>query len=103
MFLIIDKSEADFTILINPDDVPELDEEITVTLTYVSPSDTQRLKYGSTQVKVVILENDNPGGTFQFSTNMQDLYQVQVCAAFIFKIFRISLLFLKKNIVIIEI
>lgn len=76
--LLTDKSETDFSILINPDDVPELSEEITVTLTFVNPSDTQRLKYGSTQVKIIILENDNPGGTFQFSSEMQDSYQVQV-------------------------
>lgn len=49
-----------------------------MTLTYVSPSDTQRLKHGATQVKVIILENDNPGGTFQFSSDMQDSYQVKV-------------------------
>lgn len=61
-----------------PDDTPELEEEITITLTSVSPSDTQRLKVGSTQTTIVIPENDNPGGVFQFSSVMKTSYLVKV-------------------------
>ncbi|XP_061172919.1 adhesion G-protein coupled receptor V1-like [Saccostrea echinata] len=64
-------------ITIMPDNIPELEEEITVTLTSVSPSDTQRLKVGSTQTTIIILENDNPGGIFQFSSTMKTSYLVQ--------------------------
>ena len=66
------------TVTVMPDEIPELEEEITVTLTSVSPSDTQRLKVGSTEIKLVILENDNPGGTFQFSPVMRSAYELQV-------------------------
>lgn len=71
-------SESLLIITIMPDDTPELEEEITITLTSVSPSDTQRLKVGSTQTTIVIPENDNPGGVFQFSSVMKTSYLVKV-------------------------
>ncbi|OWF54008.1 G-protein coupled receptor 98 [Mizuhopecten yessoensis] len=71
------KSEVTLIIPIMPDNEPELEEEITVTLTSVSPSDTQRLKDTASRVKIIILENDNPGGTFQFAASMQSSYLVE--------------------------
>lgn len=61
-----------------PDSIPELEEIVTVTLTSVSQSDTQRLKVGSTQTTIIIPENDNPGGTIQFSSTMKTSYLVKV-------------------------
>ncbi len=65
-------------ITVFPDDIPEADEELLVTLQHVSPSDTQHLRQGATQVKVIIDENDNPGGTFEFASFMQSSYTVEV-------------------------
>lgn len=61
-----------------PDDDPEVDEELTVTLTGVTPPDWQKLKAGASQLKVVIKENDNPRGVFEFADVMQDVYTQHV-------------------------
>lgn len=76
--IFLGSSETLLIITIMPDNTPELEEEITVTLTSVSPSDTQRLKVGSTQTTIIIPENDNPGGIFQFSSAMKTSYLVKV-------------------------
>ena len=70
-------SETDVVITIMPDDIPELDEELTITLTSVKPP-TQRLKPGATTRKLVISENDNPGGIFQFSEDLAQSYTLVV-------------------------
>lgn len=62
---------------IMPDDVPETDEEMTVTLVSVQPAN-QKLREHSRQVKIVIRENDAPGGIFQFSSHMNDSYKLEV-------------------------
>ena len=61
-------SETTFMITVQPDDVPELDEEMTLTLTGVNPV-TQRLRPGAVQKLIIIKQNDNPGGVFQFAEN----------------------------------
>ena len=61
-----------------PDDLPETEEELTLTITRVEPQDTQRLRPSATQVKVRILENDSPGGLFQFGPETQGQYTIQV-------------------------
>ena len=66
------------TLEILPDDLPETDEELTVTLTRVEPDNTQMLRQGSTEVKVVILENDNAGGVFEFGSEALKFYVVEV-------------------------
>lgn len=65
-------------ITIMADDEPEIDEEITVTLTSVAPALTQRLRSGAMVLKIMVLQNDNPGGTFQLSAAMTDSYSVNV-------------------------
>ena len=69
------------------DDQPETEEELTVQLYRVTPQATQRLRPGADRLKIVIQENDNPGGTFEFSTTMQDAYTLEV----------ISITYLQKN------
>ncbi|XP_069137444.1 adhesion G-protein coupled receptor V1-like isoform X2 [Argopecten irradians] len=71
------KSDVTLIILIMPDDEPELEEVVMVNLTHVTPTDTQRLKDTASYVEIKILENDNPGGTFQFAASMQSSYLVQ--------------------------
>ena len=69
---------ARISIEILADDIPEMDEELTLTLTKVTPEITQKLKAGATEVKILIRENDNPGGTFQFASFMQMSYTLEV-------------------------
>ena len=49
-----------------------------MTLTRVEPDNTQMLRQGSTEVKVVILENDNAGGVFEFGLEALKFYVVEV-------------------------
>ena len=72
------QAETTLTVEIMPDDVPETDEEVTVQLYRVTPQATQRLRPGADRIKITIEENDNPGGTFEFSLAMLDSYTVEV-------------------------
>jgi G-protein coupled receptor 98 len=60
------------------DDIPEINETMVVRLESIEPYTTQRLRPGATEINITILENDNPGGTFQFSTTMRSNYTVAV-------------------------
>lgn len=75
-------SETSFIISVLPDDIPEIDEQMALTLTGVEPSATQRLKQGATQRMVVIKQNDNPGGVFQFAESDPLLYTLTVSLNF---------------------
>ena len=70
-------SETDLVITIQPDNIPELDEELMILLTGVQPVG-QRLKSGAINRKVIIAENDNPGGIFQFADTTQANYTLTV-------------------------
>lgn len=76
LFTGMSLSEIIITVL--PDDEPETDEVLSVTLTSVEPPETQRLRPGASTMQIIILENDNPGGTFQFSPLMLDSYTAEV-------------------------
>ena len=65
-------------LMILPDDIPELNEEMTLTLTSVDPAGTQRLRAGFTRKSVVIGQNDNPGGVFQFEASEPLTYSIAV-------------------------
>ena len=80
------QSAGAITLEILADDLPETDEELTVTLTRVEPDKTQMLRQGSTEVKVVILENDNAGGVFQFGSEAQRSYVVEVGSFFFLRL-----------------
>ncbi|XP_055956200.1 adhesion G-protein coupled receptor V1 [Patella vulgata] len=67
---------AELTITIKPDDVPENDEIMAVTLESVEPIGTQRLHAATKSINITVLENDNPGGVFQFSPEMANNYVV---------------------------
>ena len=68
----------ELVIVIEADDIPEVDERMVVRLESIEPSATQRLRPGATEIFITVLENDNPGGVFQFSTAMQDAYTISV-------------------------
>jgi len=75
---ITGSTETNITLTIMPDDIPELSEEMILTLTAVQPTGTQRLKTGYTARKVIINQNDNPGGVFQFDAGEQLSYTLTV-------------------------
>ncbi|XP_048584248.1 adhesion G-protein coupled receptor V1 isoform X2 [Nematostella vectensis] len=60
------QSLANLTIEVMPDDVPELDEALTVKLTSVTSPN--RLQSGMETAQITIPKNDNPGGTFNFES-----------------------------------
>jgi len=71
-------SVTSIILTILPDDIPELNEEMNLTLTSVEPAGTQRLRSGYTRRTVVIAQNDNPGGVFQFEPSQQLSYTLSV-------------------------
>ncbi|XP_076465121.1 adhesion G-protein coupled receptor V1-like [Babylonia areolata] len=70
-------SSVDLVVIIKADDVPEIDETLKVQLTRIEPYSNQRLRPGSREIEITVLKNDNPGGVFQFSGDMNDSYVVQ--------------------------
>lgn len=71
-------SEAFLVIGIKADDIPEVTEYLNVTLVSIEPSDTQRLRAGSTTEIITVNANDNPGGVLQFSPMMNLSYTISV-------------------------
>ncbi|XP_017551078.2 adhesion G-protein coupled receptor V1 isoform X2 [Pygocentrus nattereri] len=60
------QSEANISIIIMADDVPEINETVLLTLDRTNV-ENQILKPGFTSREIIILENDDPGGVFEFS------------------------------------
>uniref|UniRef100_A0A8B9KDR7 Adhesion G protein-coupled receptor V1 n=1 Tax=Astyanax mexicanus TaxID=7994 RepID=A0A8B9KDR7_ASTMX len=60
------QSEANISITIMADNVPEINETVLLTLDRTNV-ENQILKPGFTSREIVILENDDPGGVFEFS------------------------------------
>ncbi|XP_053337317.1 adhesion G-protein coupled receptor V1 [Clarias gariepinus] len=60
------QSEANISISIMADNVPEINETVLLTLDRTN-TENQILKPGFTSREIVILENDDPGGVFEFS------------------------------------
>ena len=75
---ILGQAEAFISIYIHADQLPETNEEMTISLTSVEPALTQRLRVGFSDLQIVIAENDNPGGIFQFSEANQTTFIVEV-------------------------
>ncbi|XP_039767131.1 adhesion G-protein coupled receptor V1 [Ornithorhynchus anatinus] len=60
------QSDLTVNITIKADDVPEMNETVTLSLDRISV-ENQILKSGFTSRDITILENDDPGGVFEFS------------------------------------
>ena len=75
---IVGQASGAIVIDILSDDLAETDEFLVVLLTKVTPEDTQRLRPGAARITVVISENDNPGGTFEFGLGVEQSYVVRV-------------------------
>uniref|UniRef100_A0A8D0G5U1 Calx-beta domain-containing protein n=1 Tax=Sphenodon punctatus TaxID=8508 RepID=A0A8D0G5U1_SPHPU len=62
------QSETTINITVKADDTPEMNETVTLTLDRVSV-ENQILKSGFTSRELIILENDDPGGVFEFASS----------------------------------
>ncbi|XP_077988560.1 adhesion G-protein coupled receptor V1-like [Glandiceps talaboti] len=69
-------SGTTLTIVILSDNVAETDETLLISLVNVEPS-SQRLRLGFETAEITITENDNPGGTFEFSSFTSGPYTVE--------------------------
>ncbi|XP_032062639.1 adhesion G-protein coupled receptor V1 [Aythya fuligula] len=70
------QSDTTINITIKADDVPEMNETVLLTLDRVSV-ENQILKYGFTTCEITILENDDPGGVFEFSSSSRGPYSIK--------------------------
>ena len=71
-------SEGIIELQVLGDNEPETDEVLLVNLTYVQPPSSQRINPARRVVNVVIRENDQPGGIFQFGPAMKNFYTLRV-------------------------
>ncbi|XP_062310079.1 adhesion G-protein coupled receptor V1 [Osmerus eperlanus] len=60
------KSDASISVTVMADDIPEVNETLLLTLDRTNV-ENQILKAGFTSREIVIVENDDPGGVFEFS------------------------------------
>ncbi|NWT12625.1 GPR98 protein, partial [Vireo altiloquus] len=70
------QSDTTINITIKADDIPEMNETVLLTLDRVSV-ENQILKYGYTAREITILENDDPGGVFEFSPSSRGPYSIK--------------------------
>ncbi|NWV12723.1 GPR98 protein, partial [Ptilonorhynchus violaceus] len=70
------QSDTTINITIKADDIPEMNETMLLTLDRVSV-ENQILKYGFTTCEITILENDDPGGVFEFSPSSRGPYSIK--------------------------
>ncbi|XP_030367415.1 adhesion G-protein coupled receptor V1 [Strigops habroptila] len=70
------QSDTTINITVKADDIPEMNETVLLTLDRVSV-ENQILKYGFTTCEIIILENDDPGGVFEFSPSSRGPYSIK--------------------------
>ncbi|XP_055460041.1 adhesion G-protein coupled receptor V1 [Psammomys obesus] len=70
------QSDTTINITVKGDDIPELNETVTLSLDRVSV-DSEVLKSGYTSRDLIILENDDPGGVFEFSPDSRGPYAIK--------------------------
>ncbi|NWU68697.1 GPR98 protein, partial [Pterocles burchelli] len=70
------QSTTTINITIKADDIPEINETVLLTLDRVNV-ENQILKYGFTTREIIILENDDPGGVFEFSPSSRGPYSIK--------------------------
>ncbi|XP_075398780.1 adhesion G-protein coupled receptor V1 [Tenrec ecaudatus] len=67
------QSDTTINITVKADDIPEMNETVTLSLDRVNV-ENQVLKSGYTSRDLIILENDDPGGVFEFSPSSRGPY-----------------------------
>ncbi|NXX79900.1 GPR98 protein, partial [Urocolius indicus] len=70
------QSDTTINLTIKADDIPEMNETVLLTLDRVSV-ENHILKYGFTTCEITILENDDPGGVFEFSPSSRGPYSIE--------------------------
>nr|XP_040129297.1 LOW QUALITY PROTEIN: adhesion G-protein coupled receptor V1 [Ictidomys tridecemlineatus] len=70
------QSDTTINITVKGDDIPEMNETVTLSLDRVNV-ENQVLKSGYTTRDLVILENDDPGGVFEFSPASRGPYVIK--------------------------
>ncbi|XP_058132092.1 adhesion G-protein coupled receptor V1 [Dasypus novemcinctus] len=70
------QSDTTINITVKADDIPEMNETITLSLDRVNV-ENQVLKSGYTSCDLIILENDDPGGVFEFSPASRGPYVIK--------------------------
>ncbi|XP_008059253.2 G-protein coupled receptor 98 [Carlito syrichta] len=70
------QSDTTINITVKGDDVPEMNETVTLSLDRVNV-ENQVLKSGYTSRDLIILENDDPGGIFEFSPASRGPYVIK--------------------------
>ncbi|XP_040275580.1 adhesion G-protein coupled receptor V1 [Bufo bufo] len=70
------QNTTEINVTIKADDYPEVNETVIISLDRVS-EENQVLKSGFTSCELTILENDNPGGVFEFSPFYRGPYNVK--------------------------
>ncbi|NWX90484.1 GPR98 protein, partial [Nothoprocta pentlandii] len=71
------QSDTTINITIKADDIPEMNETVLLTLDRYSSVENQILKSGFTSCEIIILENDDPGGVFEFSSSSRGPYSIK--------------------------
>ncbi|XP_007438209.1 G-protein coupled receptor 98, partial [Python bivittatus] len=70
------QSDTAINITIQADDIPEMNEILTLSLDSVN-AENQILKSGYTSRKLIIPENDDPGGVFEFASSSRGPYRIK--------------------------
>nr|XP_056705119.1 adhesion G-protein coupled receptor V1 [Euleptes europaea] len=70
------QSDTEINITIKADDSPEMNETLMLSLDRVSV-ENQILKSGFTSRELIILENDDPGGVFEFASSSRGPYRIK--------------------------
>ncbi|XP_077203699.1 adhesion G-protein coupled receptor V1 isoform X3 [Paroedura picta] len=70
------QSDTEINITIKADDSPEMNETLVLSLDRVSVKN-QILKSGFTSRELIILENDDPGGVFEFASSSRGPYRIK--------------------------
>nr|XP_031304026.1 adhesion G-protein coupled receptor V1 [Camelus dromedarius] len=74
--LLSGQSNTTINITVKADDIPEMNETVTLSLDRVNV-ENQVLKSGYTSRDLIILENDDPGGIFEFSPASRGPYVIK--------------------------
>ncbi|XP_060091685.1 adhesion G-protein coupled receptor V1 isoform X3 [Heteronotia binoei] len=70
------QSDTEINITVKADDSPEMNETLMLSLDRVSVKN-QILKSGFTSRELIILENDDPGGVFEFASSSRGPYRIK--------------------------
>ncbi|XP_048838820.1 adhesion G-protein coupled receptor V1 [Brienomyrus brachyistius] len=89
------QSDSSINIIIKADSIPEINETILITLDRTN-AENQILKPGFTSREIVITENDDPGGIFEFSPQSRGPWFINEGEAVELKVIRSQGLLLKQ-------